>query len=192
MSLIPDYWLLTTVILKVFVEHKFSLILFNQSTKLKKKNVTANYIDGLSYKYLKKKNPVWITCKQWSIMKNLFNILLMEFTIWLSIMQRNYQWIGQQSVVSDKIQTHIVNKVLGAFDYCTGNTIFITIIIVYTRNLQLPMLGQRVNQQTLGRLNLLGITCLPKVNQVRCICTLRLAVQRNLSYLLNPGCLWNH
>lgn len=91
-------------------------------------------------------------------------------------MQRNYQLIGQQSVVSDKIQTHIVNKVLGAFDYCTGNTIFITIIIVYTRNLQLPMLGQRVNQQTLGRLNLLGITCLPKVNQVRCICTLRLAV----------------
>lgn len=59
---------------------------------------------------LKKKKPVWITCKQWSIMKNLFNILLMEFTIWLSIMQRNYQWIGQHSVVSDKIQTHIVNK----------------------------------------------------------------------------------
>lgn len=146
----------------------------------------------VSYKYFFFKKPVWITCKQWSIMKNLFNILLMEFTIWLSIMQRNYQWIGQQSVVSDKIQTHIVNKVLGAFDYCTGNTIFITIIIVYTRNLQLPMLGQRVNQQTLGRLNLLGITCLPKVNQVRCICTLRLAVQRNLSYLLNPGCLWNH
>lgn len=146
----------------------------------------------VSYKYLKKNPPVWITCKQWSIMKNLFNILFMEFTIWLSIMQRNYQLIGQQSVVSDKIQTHIVNKVLGAFDYCTGNTIFITIIIVYTRNLQLPMLGQRVNQQTLGRLNLLGITCLPKVNQVRCICTLRLAVQQNPSYLLNPGCLWNH
>lgn len=184
------------MILKVFVEHKFSLILFNQSTKLKKRWLQIILMDHcpwiyVSYKYLKKK-PVWITCKQWSIMKNLFNILLMEFTIWLSIMQRNYQWIGQQSVVSDKIQTHIVNKVLGAFDYCTGNTIFITIIIVYTRNLQLPMLGQRVNQQTLGRLNLLGITCLPKVNQVRCICTLRLAVQRNLSYLLNPGCLWNH
>lgn len=186
------------MILKVFVEHKFSLILFNQSTKLKKKMwlqiILMDHCPWIyvSYKYFFFKKPVWITCKQWSIMKNLFNILLMEFTIWLSIMQRNYQWIGQQSVVSDKIQTHIVNKVLGAFDYCTGNTIFITIIIVYTRNLQLPMLGQRVNQQTLGRLNLLGITCLPKVNQVRCICTLRLAVQRNLSYLLNPGCLWNH
>lgn len=187
------------MILKVFVEHKFSLILFNQSTKLKKKKCDCKlYWWTIVHEYMyltnifKKKKPVWITCKQWSIMKNLFNILLMEFTIWLSIMQRNYQWIGQQSVVSDKIQTHIVNKVLGAFDYCTGNTIFITIIIVYTRNLQLPMLGQRVNQQTLGRLNLLGITCLPKVNQVRCICTLRLAVQRNLSYLLNPGCLWNH
>lgn len=185
------------MILKVFVEHKFSLILFNQSTKLKKKCDCKLYWWTIVHEYMYltnifKKKPVWITCKQWSIMKNLFNILLMEFTIWLSIMQRNYQWIGQQSVVSDKIQTHIVNKVLGAFDYCTGNTIFITIIIVYTRNLQLPMLGQRVNQQTLGRLNLLGITCLPKVNQVRCICTLRLAVQRNLSYLLNPGCLWNH